>query len=262
MSDNIKAAIPIGVIDSGVGGISVLTELKKQLPNEDFIYFGDCAHAPYGTKTKEEVSLLAQKAVELLLKQNVKAIVIACNTATAAAAEFLRECHPDLPIIGMEPAIKPACAVKPHPRVLVLATPMTLRLEKFRNLEERLSGEANFDLLPCPKLVTIVESGHLDTGEAAEYLTSLLKEAALPPPDAIVLGCTHFPFLKKEIRSVFAEKIPLFDGAAGTARQLKKCLAVEGLLSAQTAPGEVAFRSSAGGNGNIALMEQLFGRDL
>ncbi len=261
MSNNIRAAGPIGVFDSGVGGISVLIELKKQLPNEDFIYFGDCANAPYGIKTKEEVSLLAQNAVELLLKQNVKAIVIACNTATAAAAESLREHHPELPIIGMEPAIKPACAVKLRPRVLVLATPMTLRLEKFKNLEESLSDEADFDLLPCPKLVTIVESGHLDTGEAAEYLTSLLRETALPQPDAVVLGCTHFPFLKKEIRSVFAERPPLFDGTEGTAKQLKKCLAAQGLLNMQVAQGKVIFRSSAD-DGKIVLMKQLFDKDL
>ncbi len=253
---------PIGVFDSGVGGISVLKKLTDLLPNENFIYFGDSANAPYGTKTDKEVFDLTQNAVRYFLTQNVKALVIACNTATAAAAAQLRQQYNTLPIIGMEPAIKPAAYFKEHPTVLVLATPMTLRLEKFIQLAESLSNKADFIPLPCPHLVELIEAGKVNTPECREYLTQLLQKNYIDTPDAVVLGCTHFPFAKKILRSILGNNIAFFDGAEGTARQLQKKLAETNLLCGANMKGTVIFKSSDPSGEKLILMQHLYHTDL
>ena len=153
---------PIGVFDSGVGGISVLRELVAQMPNENYIFFGDSKNAPYGTKTLEEVQKLTCADAEYLLSRGVKALVVACNTATSAAIRILREKYADMPVIGIEPALKPAVHAGGHPRVLVMATPMTLREEKFHALMQRFGSDAEILRLPCPGLVEYVEQGVLE----------------------------------------------------------------------------------------------------
>ena len=153
---------PIGVFDSGVGGISVLRELVAQMPNENYIFFGDSKNAPYGTKTLEEVQKLTCADAEYLLSRGVKALVVACNTATSAAIRILREKYADMPVIGIEPALKPAVHAGGHPRVLVMATPMTLREEKFHALMQRFESDAEILRLPCPGLVEYVEQGVLE----------------------------------------------------------------------------------------------------
>ena len=159
---------PIGVFDSGVGGISVLRELVAQMPNENYIFFGDSKNAPYGTKTLEEVQKLTCADAEYLLSRGVKALVVACNTATSAAIRILREKYADMPVIGIEPALKPAVHAGGHPRVLVMATPMTLREEKFHALMQRFESDAEILRLPCSGLVEYVEQGVLEGAELEE----------------------------------------------------------------------------------------------
>jgi glutamate racemase len=235
---------PIGVFDSGLGGISVLSALFDRLPNERFLYYGDNANAPYGTKTKDEVLTLCQNAAKKLLLSDVKAIVIACNTATAAAAAALREEYPHLPIIGVEPAVKPAVLSGDHPKVLIMATPMTLHLDKFLSLEKELSPLADIRTLPCPGLVEYIEKEALDCPETEAFLRDLLKEHLADPPDAVVLGCTHYPFVRPLLQKLFPSSTAFFDGADGTAKQLSRRLCEEGLAAPKEQTGSVSFQSS------------------
>ena len=158
----------IGVFDSGLGGISVLKELREAMPSEKFIYYGDSANAPYGIKTKEEITERCEKIIEFFLKEGVKAIVIACNTATSAAANVLREKYSNLPIIGMEPALKVAADGKIDNTIVVMATPLTLREEKFNNLMSQYDDDNIVIKMPCPELVNIVENDLLDDKEVVE----------------------------------------------------------------------------------------------
>ncbi len=231
--------LPIAVLDSGVGGISVLRELVKIMPNENYLYFGDSANAPYGSRTKADVLDITRRNVEALCGHGIKALVIACNTATSAAAAVLRAEHPELPIIGIEPAIKPAAFLFPHPRVLVMATPLTLKEEKFRALVARFADREDIIPLPCPGLVELIESGRLDGEEIDRYLMELFAPYRGEKIDAVVLGCTHYP----HIRAAIARHVPLramiIDGGEGTARETLRRLTVAGTLSNGTRPGEV-----------------------
>ena len=179
---------PVGVFDSGMGGISVLRELRAQLPGENIIYYGDTAHAPYGTKPPSEVMDRVRQVMALLMERQAKAVLIACNTATSVAAATLRA-ELSLPIIGMEPALKPASELRHGGRILVMATPLTLRLPKFQALMARY-GEGAIPL-PCPGLMELVEEGELDGPEVEDYLTRLLTPYRHTPLYAVVLGCTH-----------------------------------------------------------------------
>lgn len=251
---------PIGVFDSGVGGISVLAALHRELPFENFIYFGDSAHAPYGTKTPEEVLQFSEQILKHFRTVPVKALVIACNTATAAAADTLRQSYVHLPIIGVEPAIKPATAFIEHPKVLILATPMTLCLEKFQHLLKSLELKADFFLQPCPGLVELIEQGKTNCSETEEYLRRVLSPYLQAPPDAVVLGCTHFPFVKPLLQKLFGEKVRFFDGAEGTARQLHRRLEESKLLSARTTKGSLTLESSDSSGQAVRLMQTLLTR--
>ncbi len=230
---------PVGVFDSGVGGISVLAALRRELPGERFLYFGDTIHAPYGTKAPEEVLSLSRDALRGLLDRGCKAVVIACNTATAAAAATLRAEWPDLPIIGMEPALKPASLLRHGGSILVLATPMTLRLEKFSLLMKRY-GEGAIPL-ECPGLMELVE--RFDFDRARAYLSDRLRSYMDPAPDAVVLGCTHYVFLRPLLRELLPESCAVVDGNEGTARQLRRVLAQRELL-APAGEGGYALLSS------------------
>lgn len=221
---------PIGIFDSGMGGISVLKEAKKMLPGESFIYFGDGKNIPYGTKSVEELVSLSDAICTMFVeKYNVKAIVIACNTATSAAISFLRGKY-DIPIIGMEPALKPA--VKGHygGTVGVLATNVTLREDKFKRLSALYNESTTVVELPAPNLVYLVEKGVVNGKEAIEEIRIALKdnEKIL---DALVLGCTHFVFLREVMETIFGDEIELFDGNNGTVRNLKQILKAKNMLS-------------------------------
>ena len=212
---------PVGVFDSGMGGISVLRELRAQLPGENIIYYGDTAHAPYGTKPPSEVMDRVRQVMALLMERQVKAVLIACNTATSVAAATLRA-ELSLPIIGMEPALKPASELRHGGRILVMATPLTLRLPKFQALMERYGEGAS--PLPCPGLMELVEEGELDGPEVRNYLSALLQPYRDAPLDAVVLGCTHYVFIKKAVKERY--RAPVFDGVLGTADHLAATLGI------------------------------------
>ena len=235
----------IAVFDSGLGGISVLKELIGVLPNENFIYFGDTANAPYGVRTTDEVRALTLSVYERLRGEGIKAFVIACNTATSAAASSLRMKYPDDIIVGVEPALKPAALSGEHPTVAVLATPLTLREEKFANLLGRYSERARVIPFACPGLVEFVERGEV-TGDALHaFLSELLAPLKAEGLDAVVLGCTHYPFVKEEIRSILGSDVLVFDGSAGTARETRRRLEERGLLRDEKLRGDVTFMDSS-----------------
>lgn len=249
---------PIAVFDSGVGGISVLRELLKVMPEEDYIYFGDSANAPYGTKTLDEVrELTCEHARRLLFEEGAKGLVVACNTATSAAVRCLREMYPDIPIVGIEPAVKPAVMCKEQPRVLVMATPMTIREEKFRKLMAQYEDQGEIIPLPCPGLMDFVERGDLSSEELKKYLTELLFEYKHNKVDAVVLGCTHYPFVKDMIKNTLGEEVLLFDGGEGTAREMRRRLAEQGLLKDSDKKGEVIFENSLSDDTKIKLCKML-----
>lgn len=232
----------IGVFDSGVGGISVLKALVAELPHENFYFFGDSANAPYGEKTDEEVYRLSSRIVENFLERGCKAIIIACNTASAVAAAPLRHRFPDVPIIAVEPALKPATLAPKHDRILVMATPVTLRLVKYHKLAQRWGSRSHVISLPCPGLAGRIEKGNLDAPDLKALVEKLVGSYA-GTVDSVVLGCTHYPFIKGTIREVVGD-VPFFDGGKGTARELKRKLAQHGLLSFSSGPGQVVFDSS------------------
>lgn len=251
MNTNKKQA-PIAMFDSGVGGVSVLREAVKMLPKEQFIFYGDTLHAPYGTKTKEEVLALSTAVAEKMIAMGAKAIVIACNTATSAAAKELRETY-NLPIIGMEPALKPASFLHKDGYVLSLATPGTIRGEKYQQLLQKY-GEG-VESLPCPGMMEFVEKGETDTESLHRFLTDLFAPYKGKMPEAIVLGCTHYVFLKRAIQRHFPG-VPLIDGNEGTVRQLKHMLEENDLLAEEGSTGGVTLLSS-GDPAAVFLMEQL-----
>ena len=244
---------PIGVFDSGVGGIGTLAALQRELPRERFLFYGDTANAPYGTKSRDEVMACINRIMEHLLDHDVKAVVIACNTATAVAAAELRARY-DLPIIGIEPALKPASEVRKEGSILVLATPMTLKLEKFRALYERY-GEGAIPL-PCPGLMELVECEADD--EARRYLLELFSPYDLTKVDAVVLGCTHYVFLRPILKEILPETVSVLDGNEGTARQLRRVLASKDLLS--DGPGSVTLETSGNPTLVLPVMQRLLGR--
>jgi len=241
---------PVGIFDSGVGGISTLREMIRELPEERFLYYGDMAHAPYGTKSTEEVIACVRNVVDRLMEQNIKALVIACNTATGAAAATLRK-ELDIPVVGMEPALKPASRMRKNGSVLVLATPLTLHQEKFENLMHQY-GEGAVKV-PCPGLMELVEAD--DEAGALTYLKDLFSRYPAERVDAVVLGCTHYVFLKDMIRDLLPERIAITDGNAGTARQLRRVLDQAGLLNTE-GPGSVELQTS-GTEKDLALMRKL-----
>ena len=219
----------IAVFDSGVGGLSVLRHLRRVMPGERYLYFGDSANAPYGTKTKEDVKKLTFDAAQRLISRGIKALVVACNTATSAAIHDLRIAYPDLVVIGIEPALKLAAERFPGGKLCVMATPMTLREEKFAALMRRYEEVCHVQKLPAPGLVELVEGGKADSPETDSLLKTLFATLE-STPDAVVLGCTHYPFAAKAISRVLGEGVALLDGGEGTARETRRRLAEAGLL--------------------------------
>ena len=244
------------MFDSGAGGVSVLVRLAAELPCENFRYFGDSANAPYGERPREWIARRSRDIVDELVESGAKAIVIACNTATSAAATQLRADFAHVPIIGVEPALKPATLAAQ--RILVMATPITLRLDKYQQLAERWGGGHEVIDAPCPGLAARIEKGNLDAADVVALIDELVGRYR-GHVDAVVLGCTHYPFVADAIRTVLGD-VELFDGAAGTARQLHRKLAERGLLTRSAAPGRVEFHSSDGRPETLELYRSLFER--
>ncbi len=222
--DNLAKKIKIGFYDSGVGGISVMAHAKKYLPDADYIYYADTEHVPYGTKTKAEIIGYSDSAVNYLTNSGVDAIVVACNTATSMAIDSLRAKY-SLPIIGMEPAVKPAASIHPGERVLVCATPATIAGEKLHSLIEKtfISG-CEPTLVALPELVTFAEKGIFDKCKITEYLSQNIDESKKYA--AVVLGCTHFSYFKDSFKN-FLGNIDIIDGTEGTVNRLLYVIGVD-----------------------------------
>lgn len=229
----------IGVFDSGMGGLSVLADLLELLPTRDYIYYGDAANAPYGEKTKEEVQDFSVQITEKLLDMGCEAMVIACNTATSAAGELLRSKY-DFPIFGMEPALKPAVLSHQPGSVLVMATSYTLANDKYHRLRKTYQGDRKVIPVPAPKFVRLVEEGIFQGEAIQDYLKELTRDIDLQEVGSVVLGCTHFLFLREELKNFFGENVAIFDGNLGTARHVRNT------LGPGKGSGKVEIISSAG----------------
>ena len=241
----------IAVFDSGVGGVSVLRELRALMPGERFYYFGDSINAPYGKKTTEQVRELTLAAGrKLLVEQDCKALVVACNTATAAAITDLREAYPDRIIVGIEPALKLACDRHPGGTVGIMATDVTLREKKLAALMERVKRDCTVLRVHAPGAVELVEAGKCETDEAVALMERLLGEY-IGNLDALVLGCTHYPFLKKAMGVVLGDRVELLDGGEGTARETRRRLLEAGLLWEDQ--GDLIVENSSEDPGKIDL---------
>lgn len=252
-----RANSPIGVFDSGVGGISVLGELWKLMPNENYIYFGDSKNAPYGTRPEEEIREFTGECIKNLISMGVKAVVIACNTATSVAAKELREQY-DIPIIGIEPAVKPAATNHEGGKIVVMATPMTLKKEKFTSLMKNYSDISEIIPLPCPNLVEFIEQGIISGSEIDNYLNKLFEPISGQEISAIVLGCTHYPFIKEAVKKHFNNTVDIVDGGYGTAKETRRRLGEENMLNNSTSGGKIEFISSKNNESELELMKRLF----
>lgn len=244
----------ISVFDSGVGGVSVLRELMALMPQEDYYYFGDSANAPYGPKPTAQVRELTLAAAEHLLSLGSKCLVVACNTATAAAINDLRSAYPDKIIIGIEPALKLAADRHPGGTIGVMATDVTLREEKFAALVDRCRESCTVIPLPSPGIVELVESNRAESPEAYTLLSAELSPY-VGKLDALVLGCTHYPFAKSVMRRILGDTVDILDGGAGTARETQRRLTEAGLLS--DGPGSLTIENSSGERRMIKLTYQL-----
>ncbi|MBO4563553.1 MAG: glutamate racemase [Clostridia bacterium] len=252
---------PIGVFDSGFGGASTLRNMLRLLPDESFIYFGDNANAPYGDKTEEEILLLAENAADFLMHKGVKALVVACNTATSAAINALRR-KLDVPVVSVEPAIKPACEAPGEGRVLMLATVATTKLARYRALQARMPDPERVVNVGCSGLVERIEAGLVGEADFDDILREKLSPYEGEKVDGIVLGCTHFPFIAPAIKlyaeAHFTGECRLYDGNAGTARQLKRVLSRERIAAEPGTKPEprVSFFTS----GDADICEPIFRR--
>lgn len=213
----------IGYFDSGIGGLSVMHDAMRRMPEEEFLFYMDTDHVPYGNKRKEDVIAYVKTATEFMLQNDCKAMVIACNTATAAAAEIVRKQY-DIPIIGIEPAVKPAVEHCQNKRVLVIATELTVREEKLKNLINRVDDKHLVDLLPLQKLVYFAEQFQFDSPECFLYLKQAFSQFDLTQYSDLVLGCTHFNYFKDSYRRLIPEQMKIIDGVEGTNHQLQRIL--------------------------------------
>ena len=246
----------IAVFDSGVGGVSVLRELRRLMPGERFYYFGDSANAPYGRKTTDQVRALTLAAGKKLLEDlGCKALVVACNTATAAAIEDLREAYPDRIVVGIEPALKLACDRHPGGTIGIMATDVTLREKKLAALMERVKRDCTVHRVHAPGVVELVEAGKCGTDEAVALMERLLD--GYHDLDALVLGCTHYPFMKGAMAKVLGDGVELLDGGEGTARETRRRLAEAGLL--HEGEGALFVENSSGDPEKIRLTLALLG---
>lgn len=229
---------PIGVFDSGAGGISVLRELRRLMPGERFVYFGDSAHTPYGSRPVEWIRERSARISGFLVdRMGAKAVVIACNTATAAAADHIRQAMPDVPVFGIEPALKPAATENPGGTILVMATEATLRLDRFRLLVDRWGTGSAVVSVPCPGLADAIEDGMAGTPELRRMVEGFVGEWR-GHADAVVLGCTHYPFVVGAICDALGDGVRVYDGAEGTARNVRSTLGRMGLLAGMTGDSE------------------------
>jgi len=246
---------PIGVFDSGVGGLSILAAIRRLLPAENIIYFADQAHVPYGPRSLEEVASFSR----FLLALDAKLIVVACNTASAAALTRLRESLPEVPFVGMEPAVKPAAKVTQSGHIGVLATPATFQGQLFSSLVERFGEGLDIHQATAPGLVQRIEAGDLASRSTREILASAVKPLLAVEIDTLVLGCTHYPFIIPLLEEIAGPAVKVIDPAPAVARQTRRLLDAHGLLGPDGTPGSLTFVSSDDADHLAALAERLIG---
>ncbi len=244
MAQEKRPSDPIGVFDSGVGGLSVLREIRRELPHEHIIYFGDQANVPYGSKSLLEVRQLSENVTRHLLERGAKLIVVACNTASAAALHYLRETFPGTPFVGMEPAVKPAAEHTRTGKVGVLATPATFQGELYASVVERFAQGVTLYQDALPGLVAEVEAGRLKGKKTRRILENALKPMLAEGIDTVVLGCTHYPFVIPLIQQIVGPDVQVIDPAPAIARQVRRVLEREGMLQSGDAAGRVEFETS------------------
>ncbi len=259
MENPASPSSPLGFFDSGVGGLSVQRVVQRELPHEDLIYFADQKYCPYGPRPAEEIRALSQRVVEFLLAQNCKAIVVACNTASAAALEHLRETWPRLPFIGMEPAVKPA-ARDSHTRTIgVLATRGTFQGQLFQRTRERHASEVEVLTVYPPDWVDRVERGEIDSPETEASVRQVLQPLLEAHADELALGCTHYPFLTPLIQKIAGDRVNVIDPSEAVARQTLRVLRARGWLNAQTREGTRIYYTSGDVAAFARVVEKLLG---
>ena len=234
----------VGVFDSGIGGLSVLHHLQHLLPHDNFIYLADQAHVPYGPRPQAEIQAFTVAITQLLLTQSIKQLVVACNTASAAALSHLRQQFPELPIVGMEPAVKPAAAQTKTGKVGVLATAGTFESQRYASLMARFAQNVILYEDPCHGLVELIEAGNTEGAETAVLLHQILQPMITAGVDTLVLGCTHYPFVSPLLTRLLAtapHPVTIIDPAPAVARQARRILNQRGLMTARTSPGYTRY---------------------
>ena len=250
---------PIGIFDSGVGGLSVLREIRTQMPDESVIYFGDQEHIPYGPRSMEQIRIFSEAITRFLLEHNAKLIVVACNTASAAALKYLRERFPDVPFVGMEPAVKPAAEHTQTGKVGVLATPATFQGALYASVVERFANGVELFQDTCDGLVQQIEQGNLNSPATRTILEDAIGPMLEKDIDTVVLGCTHYPFVIPLIQEIAGENVRVIDPAPAVARQVKRLLEAGGMRSESSQRGEVRFHTSGDPESLKSLLPVLLG---
>jgi glutamate racemase len=250
---------PIGIFDSGIGGLSVLRHLRVQLPTEDLIYLADQAHVPYGPRPLEEVRIFSEEITRFLLAQGAKLIVVACNTASAAALKHLRGTFPNVLFVGMEPAVKPAAETTHNKVVGVLATQATFQGELFASLVERFAKEVVVLEQTLPGLVEKIESGDVDSHSTYEIIERAVEPLLGEGADALVLGCTHYPFIQPLLEKIVAGRAEIIDPSPAVARQAGRVLQQASLIKGDNGQGYVRYLSTLDGDRLAKMAYELSG---
>lgn len=253
---------PVGVFDSGLGGLSVVREMRRRLPAEDLLYFADCAWCPYGIRPPEEIRERSEFVVDHLVQGGAKAVVVACNTASAMAIFHLRDVFPDVPLIGLEPAVKPAVAITRSGKVGVLATPRTVAGERLRWLIETHAGGIEVHRVAAAGLVELVEAGVLVGDAVTDALRPLLDPMLEVGVDVVVLGCTHYPFLRNAIQAYTGPDVRVIDSGEAIARRVDVVLSGAGLKRELGPSGTFTFATSGDLSAVLPVASQLLGADI
>ncbi len=254
-----KAEAPIGVFDSGMGGLTILSALRQELPNENYIYLGDTAHCPYGARSEADITDLSVRISHFLIEQGVKLIVVACNTASQAALATLRATFPSIPFVGVVPAVKPAARATKKGRIGIAATNQAAKATYLRQLIDEFAGGIQAFAIGCPELVTLVEDGQLDGPEVEAAVRHALDPILREDIDVIVLGCTHFPALRPVIERVATRQVQVIDSGSAIARRTRYVLDTENLMQPGTTQGELCLWCSGNPEKFSVIASKLLG---
>ena len=254
-----QSGFPIGIFDSGVGGISVLRAIREQMPQESILYFGDQGHIPYGPRSIEQIRDFSETITTFLLERDAKLIVVACNTASAAALKYLRGKFPDIPFVGMEPAVKPAAEHTRTGKVGVLATPATFQGALYASVVERFANGVELFQNTCLGLVQKIEQGNLSGHETRRILEAALLPMLEKNIDIVVLGCTHYPFVIPLIQQIVGENVRVIDPAPAIAKQTERLLEARDIRNPSRSIGEIKFYTSGKAEDLKSMLPMLLG---